>query len=249
MITILLVAVLFVGGCTQEKNQIGNPAETQHLSCSSTCDDKKPCTKDFCSDETKFKCMHEDIIPCCGNNKCEEGESSLNCNDCPKMKNTKLKPPGLVLNLNDLPPNYTMVEEKPILKSEMENADIPQVSLKWEEGYIASFMKRENLDIFAIGQRIYIYSSADDLKEVDFSDGFTFLKEENPSSTYEEIPCDIGDECISWKIISSINDKGDKTIIYALQFSKMNVYEDIFVFDLDHDLLVDLAKKAEAKIK
>ena len=53
-------------------------------SCPDSCDDFNECTEDFCSEETDFKCVHKPIDNCCGNNKCEQGETYESCaDDCP----------------------------------------------------------------------------------------------------------------------------------------------------------------------
>lgn len=53
------------------------------FTCPSSCDDGLKCTTDFCSSETKYKCTHKDIIPCVGNNNCEQGEYGTNdCQNC-----------------------------------------------------------------------------------------------------------------------------------------------------------------------
>lgn len=50
-----------------------------------SCNDNNSCTKDSCSKETDYECRHEAIAPCCGNGKCEEGESWSTClQDCQK---------------------------------------------------------------------------------------------------------------------------------------------------------------------
>jgi hypothetical protein len=47
------------------------------------CNDFNYCTYDYCNPENGA-CVYEPIVPCCGNFKCETGESSLNCpDDCP----------------------------------------------------------------------------------------------------------------------------------------------------------------------
>jgi hypothetical protein len=52
--------------------------------CPNSCDDFNECTEDYCSDETNFKCVHKPIDNCCGNGKCEIGETYENCaDDCP----------------------------------------------------------------------------------------------------------------------------------------------------------------------
>lgn len=55
-------------------------------SCPESCDDAKPCTKDICSKETNYKCSHNIIPNCCGNNICEieevYGICPVDCPDC-----------------------------------------------------------------------------------------------------------------------------------------------------------------------
>lgn len=65
---ILLVLLILIVGC----------------SCPDTCDDANRCTQDTCSKETRFNCVHEDILPCDGNAICEAGEYpfSEDCPDC-----------------------------------------------------------------------------------------------------------------------------------------------------------------------
>jgi len=47
------------------------------------CDDSNKCTKDSYDYHLK-KCINKDITPCCGNQKCEAGESHTSCEiDCP----------------------------------------------------------------------------------------------------------------------------------------------------------------------
>lgn len=52
-----------------------NPCGEQKVQC----DDFNPCTKDAFEDEA---CINKPVIPCCGNNICEESEG--NCGDCKK---------------------------------------------------------------------------------------------------------------------------------------------------------------------
>jgi len=47
--------------------------------CPLTCDDNYECTTDYCSSETDFSCVHDDIFPCCGNDVCEATENSSIC--------------------------------------------------------------------------------------------------------------------------------------------------------------------------
>ena len=49
------------------------------------CDDLDKCTKDRCSKDTDYTCIHEPITPCCGNDLCEQGEDDKACpEDCIK---------------------------------------------------------------------------------------------------------------------------------------------------------------------
>ncbi len=86
--------------------KVGDPADC--LKCPSSCDDANPCTQETCSQNTGFscqytnlngpqpncggaptgcmqrtcssgKCISEPQVPCCGNGKCEEGETCDSC--------------------------------------------------------------------------------------------------------------------------------------------------------------------------
>ena len=50
--------------------------------CPASCDDGNACTNDFCSSETKYKCMNTKLLNCDGNDICEASDSS-NSADCP----------------------------------------------------------------------------------------------------------------------------------------------------------------------
>lgn len=54
---------------------ICKPCETQNFECN----DNNPCTNDFVEDEV---CVNKPIVPCCGNNICEEQEQSSCDLDC-----------------------------------------------------------------------------------------------------------------------------------------------------------------------
>ncbi|MBS3109169.1 hypothetical protein J4227_01415 [Candidatus Woesearchaeota archaeon] len=58
--------------------------KTQSLSsCQSECNDNNKCTEDVCSPETDYVCAHQPIVPCCGNDICEQGEKCGACfTDC-----------------------------------------------------------------------------------------------------------------------------------------------------------------------
>jgi hypothetical protein len=65
---------------TSEETNTQN--ESLEKECPS-CEDNNSCTIDSCSEETDYECTHKQIIPCCGNGKCEEGENWSACQrDC-----------------------------------------------------------------------------------------------------------------------------------------------------------------------
>jgi hypothetical protein len=48
-----------------------------------SCEDSDSCTTDSCSEETDYECVHEPVIPCCGNGECEQAEDWTTCpQDC-----------------------------------------------------------------------------------------------------------------------------------------------------------------------
>lgn len=68
ILTLFSLVLIFISGCT---------------SCPESCDDGNSCTNNYCSEETNYQCVTEDIIPCLGNNICEEGEyGTADCPDC-----------------------------------------------------------------------------------------------------------------------------------------------------------------------
>ncbi|MBU0757527.1 MAG: hypothetical protein KKF44_05655 [Nanoarchaeota archaeon] len=51
--------------------------------CPTSCDDKDECTKDYCSENTEYKCRNDNISPCCGDYKCDSKENYFTCDsDC-----------------------------------------------------------------------------------------------------------------------------------------------------------------------
>jgi hypothetical protein len=66
--------------CFDENNN--NVCDMDEAGCPASCDDSKPCTNDTCSASTDFKCNHETVFPCCGNDVCESDEDVNNI--CPE---------------------------------------------------------------------------------------------------------------------------------------------------------------------
>ena len=50
---LLVVNLFFIVGCTTLPT------------CPESCDDNNPCTNDFCSNQTDYKCEHKKITNCC----------------------------------------------------------------------------------------------------------------------------------------------------------------------------------------
>jgi hypothetical protein len=88
LITLLVISVIAVAGCIQNITIGGDGESGSNItynppsSCPDSCDDGDDCTRDWCSMETDFKCAHKDFTPCCGNDRCEPGESYVTCSDC-----------------------------------------------------------------------------------------------------------------------------------------------------------------------
>jgi hypothetical protein len=59
--------------CTKETPVVVTPT------CPKSCNDEDSCTRDSCNAETNYTCMHEAVIPCCGNAECEGGEDYYTC--------------------------------------------------------------------------------------------------------------------------------------------------------------------------
>lgn len=61
-------------------------AEERGKACPAGCDDLNFCTRDEC---VGGECVHSPIVPCCGNQVCEEGESASSCSvDCAERRET-----------------------------------------------------------------------------------------------------------------------------------------------------------------
>jgi len=89
-IAIFLLVILIA--CTQEEYYLCTDGITQvldPLDCPEpipdcpVCEDNNNCTRDLCNADTDYKCEFEEMIPCDGNEKCEEGEFPWS-SDCPQ---------------------------------------------------------------------------------------------------------------------------------------------------------------------
>lgn len=113
-----LLAITFMSACSSnEQQELGdesntepiNQAETspaQQKECPAECDDDNVCTTDTCSAETNYECVFTYKDNCCGNERCEQGESHRNClADCAK--------PELPKDLSELIETATTKVTKP----------------------------------------------------------------------------------------------------------------------------------------
>ena len=67
----------------EEEIDCGGVCDSCVKECPLSCDDRKTCTQDYCNSNTNFKCVHEDVFPCCGDDICESSESKEICEqDC-----------------------------------------------------------------------------------------------------------------------------------------------------------------------
>jgi hypothetical protein len=159
----------------------------------------------------------------------------------PKIKLSSLEPSDLILQLSDLPSNFTIKERTERVRSDL---DEDAKNLGWKKGYYVRFAKGETLlDITVINHAISIYPIDNISKVLDIprksDENVTFDELSNPN---------IGDKSKAFRVTEKT---GLETRSYLIEFNKMDVYEYIYMSgtSTDYELLKDLAKKAEAKIK
>lgn len=159
-----------------------------------------------------------------------------------KKLTTDMQPSELVLNLSDFPVNYSLKERTPLLKSDVKEESI---KLGWKEGYKVTYVTSEDIfDVTVVIQQISLYPKENISKALEIP------KNSTEDLLIEEIPCsNIGDKCRSWRVTAK-DEFGKQNIFYRLDFIKMDVHEFLFMGGtIDYDLLKDLAKKANSKIK
>ncbi|MBU4075927.1 MAG: hypothetical protein KKI06_04365 [Euryarchaeota archaeon] len=159
----------------------------------------------------------------------------------PKAKLSSLEPSSLILQLSDLPSNFSIKERTERVSSDVsENAR----NLSWKKGYYVRFAKGETLlDITVIEHTISIYPIDNISKVLDIP------MESNEDVTFDELSNpNIGDKSRAFRVTEK---SGLETRYNFIQFNKMDVHETLYMrgTSTDYELLKDLAKKAEAKIK
>ena len=179
----------------------------------------------------------------------QEGQQEQQTNDqnigpIQKSKKTKIDTPELILQLSDLPGNYSIYEKAPRVKSDVNEEAI---NLGWIEGYYVRYGKTgDNFDYTTIEQYISIYPIENITKVIKLP------RESNENISYDELPDPkIGDESRAFKIKWYDSELDEWWTDYEIEFIKMNVYEDIYMSgtSTDYELLKELAKKAEKKIR
>lgn len=158
-----------------------------------------------------------------------------------KPKLSSLEPSDLILQLSDLPSNFTIKERTERVSSDVsENAR----NLSWKKGYYGRFAKVETLlDMTVIEHTISIYPIDNISKVLDIP------MESNEYVTFEELSNpNIGDKSRAFRVTEK---SGLETRYNFIQFNKMDVHETLYMrgTSTDYELLKELAKKAEAKIK
>lgn len=158
--------------------------------------------------------------------------------------NTKLssiEPSDLILQVSDLPSNFTIKERGERVRSDL---DEDAKNLGWKKGYAVRLIKGETIfDMTVISHGISIYPIDNTSKVLDIPK----ISDEN--TTYDELSNpNIGDKSKAFRVTEN---NGFETRSYLIEFVKMDVYEYLYISgtSTDYELLKELAKKAEAKIK
>ncbi|MCX9014560.1 MAG: hypothetical protein OIN89_07180 [Candidatus Methanoperedens sp.] len=158
-----------------------------------------------------------------------------------KTKLSSIEPSDLILQVSDLPSNFTIKERAERVKSDL---DEDAKNLGWKKGYSVIFIKGETIfDMTAISHSISIYPIDNISKVLDIP------RKSNENRTYDELSNpNIGDKSKAFRVTEN---SGFETRSYMIEFVKMDVYEYISIggTSTDYELLKELAKKAEAKIK
>ena len=210
---LFIISIILVSGCTQNETSGNNQQTPQGQSCPS-CDDGNACTKDYCSNETAYRCRHDLIAPCCGNQQCEAGETYINClSDCPKPRVSTKDPSEMVLKLEDLPSGFSINESKYRTRDDVSPEALAQ---GWKTGYGVIFEKME--EFIAITNYNSIYSA----DNISFTLEQTRKDIESSNTSVISAP-KIGDDSVGYKEVLA---SGIIPIVrYTIEFRKYDVYE------------------------
>lgn len=158
-----------------------------------------------------------------------------------KSEQTTVEIAEMALQTSDLPQNYTLKE-----KAIKTHDDVSEQTIEkgWKEGYYTIHYNLWNnaTNITVIEQHISIFEpgKADDFVKIDLVS--------NEFATYRELTDPgIGDVSRAFEVSPANEDD----VYYILKFSKMNVYEIMYLkgTDKDYNSLKRIAEIAEAKIE
>jgi len=168
----------------------------------------------------------------------------------PVANTAVVSPENLVLQPQEIPGNFTLVE-----KGERQASDLSDWARDhgWKSGYYVVYRKNDPAapSGTVIRQNISVYAEKNATLAVsDTIDGFAdwIVKENAMNQSVEKISIPtIGDTSGSLKYVN----KGDNSGAYMIAFSKMNVFEDIQTNGTaaDYETAKQLATIAAAKIK
>jgi len=171
-------------------------------------------------------------------------EQTTQPSEPPKPKLSTLEPSELVLQISDFRSNYTIKERTERVKSDVRQ---DAIDLGWKKGYYVRYARIGDsiLDVTVIEQAISVYP-IENISKV-----LTLPRESNENITFDELSKpNIGGDSRAFRITTK-DEFGTKTRYHQIEFTNMDIYESLYMSGTttDYEILKDLAKKAEAKIK
>lgn len=176
-------------------------------------------------------------------------------------KVTKKQPADLVLQVSDLPKNYSIKDSGPLLSSDV---DQEAIDLGWQGGYKVIFegTDADNNVVTQVTQYISILPPENTSKLLatstvssEQSKMNAWLKEQGSSLGITAITVEqmtnptIGDGSRAWRLTVT-DSSGDSLHFYTIEFTKLNIYEllEMRGTSTDYNMLTGLAKTAANKI-
>ncbi len=168
----------------------------------------------------------------------------------PATKTSTVEPAELLLQLSDMPANFTLVEKGERNASEMNEWAL---DIGWKKGSYAVFQKNDPHEIS--GATIEQYTSVYPAENISLVVPDTVqswknmtVEENSANVTLEEISLPtIGDSSAALKYSNTT----DNTRLYVITFSKKDVFQNLFTNGTatDFETVQQLARVAAAKIK
>lgn len=167
------------------------------------------------------------------------------CNEQSEQQKSTIEPSDMALSSSGLLSDYIIIERMERVKSDINEVGL---SLGWIKGYYIRFERtEENInDTTIFEQYISIYPIENISKVLN-----TGARISNETIDYNDLSKpNIGDDSLAYQMIIK-DDYGHEERAYLIEFIKMDVYEQLAIFGntTDYELLKDLAKEAEKKIK